>query len=150
MTERTHIELRPGSPPAATGRPCWPTRSTGNLKPEDEATFTAHMAACPACTALFEEARRGREWLEFLSPEPEVPEGLLDQASWRKRDRDRLPATGWFPKTILLPPRRDVPLRSGRIAGAPAWQRPGFHGLCAAVCRAAPLMTAPWRSSRSL
>ena len=37
------------------------------------------MAICPACTALFEEARRGREWLEFLSPEPEVPEGLLDK-----------------------------------------------------------------------
>jgi anti-sigma factor RsiW len=45
----------------------------GLLKPEDEAIFTAHMAVCPACTALFEESRRGREWLEFLSPEPEVP-----------------------------------------------------------------------------
>ena len=51
----------------------------GLLKPEDEATFTAHMAVCPACAALFEEARRGREWLEFLSPEPEVPAGLLER-----------------------------------------------------------------------
>ena len=51
----------------------------GLLKPEDQAIFTAHMAVCPACAALFEEARRGREWLEFLSPEPEVPAGLLDR-----------------------------------------------------------------------
>ena len=28
---------------------------------------------------LFEEARRGREWLEFLSAEPEVPDGLLEK-----------------------------------------------------------------------
>ena len=74
MTERANI---PNS--AACGH--WETLLTdaldGLLKPEDESTFTAHMATCPACAALFEEARRGREWLEFLSPEPEVPEGLL-------------------------------------------------------------------------
>src|ERR1700722_9547223 len=81
MTERTHISSSqvPGS--AACGQ--WETLLAdaldGLLKPEDEAIFTAHMAACPACTALFEEARRGREWLEFLSPEPEVPEGLLER-----------------------------------------------------------------------
>jgi Putative zinc-finger len=49
----------------------------GKLRPEDEASFAEHMASCPACAELFEEARRGREWLEFLAPEPEVPEGLL-------------------------------------------------------------------------
>jgi hypothetical protein len=49
------------------------------LKPEDEATFTSHKAICPACSALYEEARKGREWLEFLSPEPEAPEGLLER-----------------------------------------------------------------------
>src|SRR5580698_9922829 len=47
--------------------------------PSDMAFFAAHMAACPVCAALFEDARRGREWLEFLSPEPEVPAGLLDK-----------------------------------------------------------------------
>jgi hypothetical protein len=51
----------------------------GLLKPGDEAVFNAHLVACPACSALFEEARRGREWLEFLSPEPEVPAGLFDK-----------------------------------------------------------------------
>jgi hypothetical protein len=51
----------------------------GLLRPEDEAIFSTHMATCAACTEMFEEARRGREWLEFLSPEPEVPAYLLDR-----------------------------------------------------------------------
>jgi hypothetical protein len=51
----------------------------GMLRAEDQALFSAHKSVCPACAALFEEARRGREWLEFLSPEPEVPAGLLDR-----------------------------------------------------------------------
>ena len=51
----------------------------GLLRPEDEAAFSGHMATCSACTAMFEEVRRGREWLEFLAPEPEVPAYLLDR-----------------------------------------------------------------------
>ena len=76
MAERTHI---PSSPACGQWETLLADALDGLLKPEDEATFTAHMAVCPACTALFEEARRGREWLEFLSPEPEVPAGLLDK-----------------------------------------------------------------------
>ena len=85
----------------------------GLLRPEDEATFAAHMASCPACEAMFEEARKGRAWLEFLSLEPEVPAGLLDKI---------LAETG--------PGKATGP----RLAGAagvvlpmqPVWQRPGF------------------------
>ena len=51
----------------------------GLLKPEDEATFSGHMATCDPCGAMFEEAQRGREWLEFLAPEPEVPAYLLEK-----------------------------------------------------------------------
>src|SRR5882672_1389181 len=51
----------------------------GVLRPEDEAVFSGHMATCAGCMAMFEEARRGREWLEFLAPEPEVPASLLDR-----------------------------------------------------------------------
>jgi hypothetical protein len=76
MASSTHI---PNSP--ACGH--WETLLTdaldGLLRPEDEATFSSHMAICPACTALFEESRRGREWLEFLAAEPEVPEDLVDK-----------------------------------------------------------------------
>src|ERR1035438_9923792 len=76
MAERTHI---PSSPACGQWETLLADALDGLLKPEDEATFATHMAACPACTAMFEEARRGREWLEFLSPEPEVPAGLLDK-----------------------------------------------------------------------
>ena len=76
MAERTNI---PSSPECGLWETLLADALDGLLRPEDEAIFTAHMAVCAACTALFEESRRGREWLEFLSPEPEVPAGLLDR-----------------------------------------------------------------------
>ncbi|MGH9600133.1 MAG: anti-sigma factor family protein [Terracidiphilus sp.] len=76
MADRGYI---PGSPACGQWEMLLADALDGQLKPEDKATFTAHLAVCPACTTMFEEARRGREWLEFLSPEPEVPAGLLDK-----------------------------------------------------------------------
>jgi hypothetical protein len=99
------------------------------LKPEDEATFAAHMAVCPACTALFEESRKGREWMEFLSPEPEVPAGLLDKI---------LAQTG--PGQVagygLVTPSGTV------LPTTPAWQRPGFMGHVRRFAEPRLLMTA--------
>jgi len=110
MTERTNI---PSSPACGLWETLLADALDGLLKPEDEATFTAHMAVCQACTALFEDARRGREWLEFLSPEPEVPAGLLDKI---------LAQTG--PGQVagygLVTPGSNV------LPMPPAWQRPGF------------------------
>ena len=71
MAGSAHI---PNSPACGQWETLLADALDGQLRPEDEATFGAHMAICTACTALFEEARKGREWLEFLSPEPEVPE----------------------------------------------------------------------------
>lgn len=112
MADRAHI---PSSP--ACGQ--WETLLTdaldGLLKPEDEAIFAEHMASCSACTALFDESRKGREWLEFLSPEPEVPAGLLDK--------------------ILAQTGPGQAAGHGLISGGakvlpvtPAWQHPGFMG----------------------
>jgi hypothetical protein len=101
----------------------------GLLKPEDEATFTAHMAVCPACTALFDEARKGREWLGFLTAEPEVPAGLLDRI---------LAQTG--PGQIegygLIASSSNV------LPMTPAWQRPGFMGRVRRFAEPRLLMTA--------
>jgi len=101
----------------------------GLLKPEDEGPFAEHMAGCPACAALFEEAHKGREWLEFLSPEPEVPSGLLGKI---------LAQTG--PGQVA---------GYGLIAGGakvlpmpPAWQRPGFAGQIRRFAEPRLLMTA--------
>jgi len=126
MADRAHI---PSSP--ACGQ--WETLLTdaldGLLKPEDEATFTEHMAGCKTCSSLFDEARRGREWLEFLSPEPEVPAGLLDKI---------LAQTG--PGQVA---------GYGLISGGanampmpPAWQRPGFTGQIRRFAEPRLLMTA--------
>jgi hypothetical protein len=76
MPERTNI---PSSPACGQWETLLADALDGLLRPEDEATFSSHMASCANCTTLFEEARQGREWLEFLSPEPEVPAGLLDK-----------------------------------------------------------------------
>ncbi|MGB6974660.1 MAG: hypothetical protein WBD67_08270 [Terracidiphilus sp.] len=85
----------------------------GLLKAEDEATFTTHMSTCTACAALFEEARRGREWLEFLSSEPEVPEGLLTKI---------LASTG----PGQVGGYGLVTGDSHTLPVLPAWQRPGL------------------------
>jgi hypothetical protein len=126
MAGRTFI---PNSPACGQWETLLADALDGLLKPEDEATFTSHMAVCPACTALFDEARRGREWLEFLSSEPEVPAGLLDKI---------LAQTG-----------------PGQVAGyglvtgdgnvvpmIPAWQRPGFVGQVRRFAEPRLLMTA--------
>ena len=100
----------------------------GRLRPEDEATFSEHMAVCPACAALFEEARRGREWLEFLSPEPEVPEGLLDKI---------LAQTG--PGQVA---GYGLVTEGGAAAMPPPWQHPGFTGQVRRYAEPRLLMTA--------
>ncbi len=112
MAEGTHI---PGT--SACGE--WETQLAdaldGLLKPEEEARFLAHKAGCPACGALYEAARKGREWLEFLSPDPEPPEGLLERI---------LATTGPGHAISGLP----VPAVAGGVPAfvPPVWQQPGF------------------------
>ncbi|MGA7343715.1 MAG: zf-HC2 domain-containing protein [Terracidiphilus sp.] len=113
MAERTHI---PSSPACGLWETLLADALDGLLTPDDEATFTSHMAACPACTALFEESRRGREWLEFLSPEPEVPAGLVDRI---------LAHTGPGHSSGFELAAQGNVLAMPQI---PAWQRPGFLG----------------------
>jgi hypothetical protein len=112
MTERTFI---PNSPACGQWETLLAEALDGLLKPKDEAVFNTHRAVCPACAALYEEARRGREWLEFLSPEPEMPAGLLDRI---------LAHTG---------PGQTADYQLATSGGnvlpmIPAWQRPGLMG----------------------
>ena len=114
MAERTNI-------PSPTACEQWEILLAdavdGQLKPSDEDGFTAHMAICPACAALFEDARIGREWLGFLSTEPEVPAGLLEkilaQTGPGQVEGFGLVAEGG--NVLPVDPR-----------SAPVWQRPGF------------------------
>jgi hypothetical protein len=126
MAERTFI---PSSPACGQWETLLAEALDGLLKPADEAAFSAHMAACPACSALFEEARQGREWLEFLSTEPEVPAGLLDKI---------------LAKTGPGHPAEYVLAGSGGsiIPMIPAWQRPGFMGYIRRFAEPRLMMTA--------
>lgn len=126
MADRIHI---PTSPACGHWETLLADALDGLLRPEDEATFSAHMASCAACAALFDESRRGREWLDFLAAEPEVPSGLLDKILAQtgpgqaagygivSNDAHGLPVTPG-----------GIPLHKGHLPAVPAWQRPGFMG----------------------
>jgi len=126
MADRVHI---PNSPACGQWETLLADALDGLLRPEDEATFTSHMASCAACTALFEEARRGREWLEFLSAEPDVPEGLLDKI---------LASTG--PGQVA---GYGLVTGSGNVLPmVQPWQRPGFMGRVRRFAEPRLMMTA--------
>jgi hypothetical protein len=125
MADRANI---PNSPACGHWETLLADALDGQLRPEDEATFSSHMAACHACTALFEEARRGREWLEFLLPEPEVPQGLLDKI---------LSQTG-----PGHPAEYELATNSNVLPFPPAWQRPGMVARVRRFAEPRLLMTA--------
>lgn len=88
MTERNPFEHKPVAPAAGTG--AGPVRCEqweelladaldGLLPASDRAAFDAHAAACPACAQLLAQATQGREWLGFLTEEPEIPAGLVER-----------------------------------------------------------------------
>ena len=148
MAERMNI---PSTPECGAWETLLADALDGLLKPEDEKRFAAHKAACPACAALYDEARKGREWLEFLSPEPEVPAGLLDKilaktgpghaagADWSGLLIPAAAATGVVP--AFVPPVRH-PSDLDLSLGAPVWQQPGFFAQARHAMQPRLLMTA--------
>jgi hypothetical protein len=110
----------------------------GLLLPEDETTFSGHMAACPSCAEMFEQVRRGREWLEFLAPEPEVPayllDKILDETGHGKIDSGKLVIAGG--------PAAGMVAGGNVITMTPAWQRPGFKASMRRFAEPRLLMTA--------
>ncbi|SPE17805.1 hypothetical protein SBA5_110165 [Candidatus Sulfotelmatomonas gaucii] len=119
MEERTHI---PNSPACGEWETLLADALDGLLKPENEAKFTEHKAVCPACSALYEEARKGREWLEFLSPEPEAPAGLLEQIL-AKTGPGHKQVAGWGAGDALPGPAGSAAIPAFI---PPVWQQPGF------------------------
>jgi hypothetical protein len=126
MADRGNI---PNSPACGQWETLLADALDGLLRPEDEAIFSSHMSSCAACTAMFEEAQQGRQWLEFLSPEPEVPEGLLDkilaQTGPGHTSEYKLATAG---NVVSMP--------------IPAWQRPGMMGRIRRFAEPRLLMTA--------
>jgi hypothetical protein len=49
----------------------------GTLSAADAAALERHKAECPLCMQMFRETEQGRNWMQYLVEEPEIPEGLL-------------------------------------------------------------------------
>jgi hypothetical protein len=89
---------------------------------------------------MFDESRKGREWLEFLSPEPEVPAGLLDKIL-AQTGSGQVAGFGLVtPEGNVLP--MPVGAMQARKAGTPGWQRPGLMGHVRRFAEPRLLMTA--------
>ena len=133
MTDRAQF---PSSPACGQWETLLADALDGLLHPEDEPTFTAHMAGCKACAALFDESRRGREWLEFLSPEPEVPAGLLDKIL-AQTGPGQVAGFGLAAGAAGV-----LPVPQLRKQAVPTWQQPGFMGQIRRFAEPRLLMTA--------
>ena len=136
MAGRAHI---PTSPACGQWETLLAEALDGLLRPEDEPTFTSHMAGCAACASLFEEARRGREWLDFLSAEPEIPAGLLDKILAQTGPGQ---AAGFGILSPVASAPGGIPLHSAQPAPLPAWHRPGFMGYIRRFAEPRLMMTA--------
>ncbi len=134
MAERMNI---PSTPECGAWETLLADALDGLLKPEDETKFAAHKAVCPACAALYDEARKGREWLRFLSPEPEVPAGLLEKIL-AKTGPGHAAGADWS----------GLPMPAAAAAGVvpsfvpPVWQQPGFLAQARHAMQPRLLMTA--------
>jgi hypothetical protein len=116
MAERMNI---PSTPECGEWETLLADALDGLLSPEVEAKFVAHKTVCPACAALYDEARKGREWLEFLGPEPEPPAGLLEKI---------LAKTGPGQGAEWVGDAVPVAAGVGSVPGfvPPVWQQAGF------------------------
>ena len=143
MTERTQF---PNSPACGAWETLLADALDGLLSAEDQAKFAVHKVDCPACAALYEEARKGREWLEFLSPEPEPPEGLLAkilaQTGPGHAASVPMPAVaGLGVVPAFVAPARH-PGDYDLSLGAPVWQQPGFFARMKYAAQPRLMMTA--------
>lgn len=114
----------------------------GLLAPEDEKAFAAHKLICPACASLFEEAKRGRAWLEYLADEPEMPAGLLDRLLAKTGPGQMAGQSLATEANVVQMPPVGAMAGKNRKSIAPAWQRPGFMGHVYRYAEPRLLMTA--------
>jgi hypothetical protein len=146
MSEQTHISANiPTSP--ACGQ--WETLLTdaldGLLQAEDQTFFSEHMATCPYCTELYEDAKRGREWLDFLETAPEMPDGLMEKILAQTGpgvDPGQTAGFGIFGGQIQAATAGGVMAYPGSRLGPQAWQKPGFMGFVRRFAEPRLMMTA--------
>jgi hypothetical protein len=132
---------RTGAPHAARKLSCeeWEAMLVdfldGTLPSADAPSFHAHQGACAACTEMFAHSGQGREWLDFLRPEPPVPAALITKilAQTSGAEGASVSAGDLAPAATAVIP----------IAPAlPFWQRTGFAMAGRRVAQPRLMMTA--------
>jgi hypothetical protein len=133
MAERMNI---PSTPECGAWETLLTDALDGLLSPEEQVRFSAHKAVCPACAALYDEARKGREWLELLGPEPEPPAGLMDRIL-AKTGPGHQP-DGWMGNAL------PAPAGAGAVPAfvPPVWQQAGFMARTRGVMQPRLMLTA--------
>lgn len=85
MAERNPFEQKPGLPAGGQSLRCeeWEAMLAdaldGLLPAQEGAAFTTHSAECKTCAQLLAESKQGREWMQFLHTEPEMPGDLVER-----------------------------------------------------------------------
>jgi hypothetical protein len=51
----------------------------GTLSAADAAALERHKVECALCTQMLRETEQGKNWMQYLVEEPEIPEGLLEK-----------------------------------------------------------------------
>jgi hypothetical protein len=87
----------------------------GTLNAADAAAFARHHGECPLCAQMLKETKQGKEWIEYLAAEPEVPADLLQKILTRTSGRSASGEESSVAPGVPLPVRA-VPVRS-------AWHR---------------------------
>jgi hypothetical protein len=89
MTERNPFDQKPEGPTGGHVIRCeeWEALLVdaldGLLPAKEGAAFETHGSDCAACARLLAEARQGREWMQFLHTEPEIPSDMVDRVLHR-------------------------------------------------------------------
>jgi hypothetical protein len=107
----------------------------GTLPAADMESFQSHRKSCAACAEMFAQAEKGREWLNFLKTEPQVPAVLVTKILAQTSGAESLSRPGGD-----LAPISAVPIP---VAPAlPFWRRGGVAWASRGVAQPRLLMTA--------
>lgn len=125
MAERNPFEQKPAGATGGGNLRCeeWEALLAdaldGLLPSQESAAFTAHSAECLTCAQLLAEARQGREWMQFLHVEPEIPTNMVERILGRTSA-----ATAGGPLAVAGAP---LPVAAPNVLGMPlrrmTWDR---------------------------
>ncbi len=91
----------------------------GTLNQADAAAFARHQDECALCAQMFKEAHQGKDWMEYLAVEPEVPADMLQKILARTSE---IPGAG-----VASGDPAGIAAMGHSVNARPAWQRMAPH-----------------------